>query len=421
MNLRSGLSNWMRKALVWLRNARGGARRRANLRLAALMLLTAGAAALIGAYTGRSEGIQSTLEAGRGNIAPQGELAGFSRAAPGRKLTFPQDFGAHPDYQTEWWYFTGNLADETGRRFGYQLTFFRRALLPPQARSPRASAWSAQQIYLAHFALTDEKANQHWSFERLARGAAGLAGAQASPFEVWLEDWSVRQTAPDRFQLNAAAQRTDGSWLRLSLELHDLKGPILQGKEGYSQKGPDSGNASYYYSRTRIAAEGQIEIGGQRYPVQGTSWMDHEFSTSALAPDQVGWDWFSIQLDDQTELMVFQIRKQDGTVDPFSSGAWIAADGTATALSNADFTIEVLAEWESPLSGGVYPARWRIRVPSLQLELTLSPLVADQEMDLSYRYWEGAVRIDGTRQGEPVAGYGYVELTGYAGSMAGEF
>jgi predicted secreted hydrolase len=390
-------------------------------RVSGLILVGFGIAAFAALVTGSEGAIQSTLETNRSAGIPPVDPAGFTRATPEKTLTFPGDYGPHPDYQTEWWYFTGNLADSAGRRFGYQLTFFRRALQAPEARSPRQSSWSVEQVYLAHFALTDASAGKHDSFERLTRGAAGLAGAQAQPFEVWLEDWTVREVEPDVFELEAAAVREDGEALRLELQLKDQKGPILQGLQGYSQKGPDPGNASYYYSRTRMLTSGQIRSGAQAVTVRGYSWMDHEFSTSALAPDQVGWDWFSIQLDDYTELMVFQIRKQDGSIDSFSSGAWIDRDGSVTLLQKDDFLIQVEDFWQSPSSGGDYPSRWKIRVPGLDLTLDLTPLVPDQEMDLTYRYWEGAVQIQGLREGEPVSGYGYVEMTGYAGSMMGEF
>jgi predicted secreted hydrolase/threonine/homoserine/homoserine lactone efflux protein len=346
-------------------------------------------------------------------------IAGFSRAAPDQPLSFPQDYGPHPDFQTEWWYYTGNLTTDQGRRFAYQLTFFRRALLPPPLRQERSSAWGTQQVYLAHFAVSDVQANVHRSFERLGRGAGGVAGASAQPFEVWLEDWQVVQTGAGQYRLQAATLTDAGEPLALDLELEITKGPILQGSQGYSQKGPESGNASYYYSFTRLATQGTVTVPGGSFAVDGFSWMDHEFSTSALAPDQVGWDWFSIQLDDGSELMVFQIRRADGSIDSFSSGTFIAPDGSTVQLKREDFTIEVLDTWTSQATGGVYPSRWQVRVESLDLTLDLQPLIADQEMDLTYTYWEGAVSILGSRLGSPVAGYGFVEMTGYVGGLAG--
>jgi predicted secreted hydrolase len=201
----------------------------------------------------------------------------------------------------------------------------------------------------------------------------------------------------------------------------DGKGPILQGDGGYSRKGPEPGNASYYYSQTRLETWGTVQVGDTLYQVDGLSWMDHEFSTSALSPDQVGWDWFALQLDDGSELMVFQIRKADGTADPFSSGTLVAADGSTRHLSRDDFEIAVDATWRSPRSGATYPARWTVEVPVADLTLEIEPYLADQELNVSYTYWEGAARISGERTGSVVSGNGYVEMTGYAGSMQGQF
>lgn len=391
------------------------------------------------------------------------DVSGFARAEGPRKIVFPADRGPHNDYQTEWWYYTGNLTAETGEHFGFQLTFFRRALIPPDQRSARASAWGTDQVYMAHFALTDVSGGRHYSFERLARGAAGVAGAQADPYRVWLEDWEVAEVAP-MSGIEAVRQPPSGlaglsgltgqpaeasspvgssgdlAWrpqparlraaaldpsfnlnLSLDLILSDLKPPVLQGDRGYSRKGPEPGNASYYVSRTRIATTGTVTVGGKVYAVSGLSWMDQEWSTSALGADQVGWDWFSIQLDDDTELMAFQLRRADGSVDAFSSGTLIAADGSTRTLGPDDFTITSTATWRSPRTGGVYPAGWVVTVPAADLRLEITPWLADQEMQVSYTYWEGAVRVTGTSAGRLVTGNGYVELTGYAGSMQGEF
>jgi predicted secreted hydrolase len=362
--------------------------------------------------------------------AAPADTSGFARAeGPAlsgvegpRGLAFPADHGPHDDFQTEWWYYTGNLTAETGEHFGYQLTFFRRALTPPDQRSARDSAWGVDQVYMAHLALTDVSGGKHYSFEKLARGAAGLAGAQAEPFRVWLEDWSVAGPSTAQTRLRAAAQDpTSGLNLSLDLNLADLKGPTLNGDRGYSRKGPEPGNASYYVSLPRLATAGTVTVNGKPFAVDGLSWMDHEWSTSALGAEQAGWDWFSIQLDGNTELMLFQLRRADGSVDGFSSGTLIAADGSTRMLGPGDFSIEVTDRWRSPRTGADYPAGWTLFVPSTDLRLTLTPWLADQEMDVSYAYWEGAVKVDGTRNGQRVAGDGYVELTGYAGSMQGQF
>jgi predicted secreted hydrolase len=341
---------------------------------------------------------------------------GFRRADEPRPMIFPEDFGPHPDYQTEWWYYTGNLESEEGQRFGYQLTFFRRALLPADDRAARASNWAADQVYMAHFALSDIAGREHYAFERFARGAAGLAGAQIEPYQVWLENWQVAQVGDNRYHM--AAQQ-EGFLIDLNLE--DIKGPVLHGEDGYSRKGPEAGNASYYYSQTRLLTSGVVQIGEQRYAVSGLSWKDHEYSTSALSQGQIGWDWFSIQLDNGSELMVFQIRRQDGSIDPFSSGTLVNPDGETQALYRDDFTIEVGDFWRSPRSGGSYPARWKVSIPAMDITLNLEPYLANQELNVSYAYWEGAVRVVGTSGGKSVSGSGYVEMTGYAASMEGEF
>ena len=354
--------------------------------------------------------------------AAPADTAGFARAEGPQSLGFPADHGPHDDFQTEWWYYTGNLTAETGEHFGYQLTFFRRALTPPDQRSARDSTWAADQVYMAHFALTDVSGGKHYSFEKLARGAAGLAGAKAEPFRVWLEDWSVAGSSVNQTRLRASAVNLALNLnLSLDLNLADLKGPILQGDRGYSRKGPEPGNASYYVSLPRVATTGVITINDKPFTVDGLSWMDHEWSTSALGAEQAGWDWFSIQLDDNTELMLFQLRRADGTVDAFSSGTLIAADGSTRQLGPGDFSIQSTGQWRSPRTGGEYPAAWRVTVPSADLILSITPWLADQEMDVSQKYWEGAVKAEGTRNGQPVAGNGYVELTGYAGSMQGQF
>jgi predicted secreted hydrolase len=354
--------------------------------------------------------------------AAPADTSGFARAERTRLLSFPADHGPHDDFQTEWWYYTGNLTAETGEHFGYQLTFFRRALAPPDQRATRDSTWATDQVYMAHLALTDVSTGKHYTFEKLARGAAGLAGAQAEPFRVWLEDWSVAGPSAGQARLRASVNDPASNLdLSLDLNLADLTGPIRQGDQGYSRKGPEPGNASYYVSLPRMATAGTVTVNGKRLAVDGLSWMDHEWSTSALGAEQAGWDWFSIQLEDNTELMLFQLRRADGSVDGFSSGTLIAADGSTRTLGPGDFSIGVTDRWRSPRTGADYPAAWTLSVPSADLRLTLTPWLADQEMDVSYAYWEGAVKAEGTRNGQRVAGTGYVELTGYAGSMQGQF
>jgi predicted secreted hydrolase len=343
-------------------------------------------------------------------------VEGYSRADGTHVWDFPTDFGPHPGYQTEWWYYTGNLQTAEGRRFGYQLTFFRRGLTPPQVVAPRESAWGGNQVYMGHFAITDVTGQAHASFERFSRGAAGLAGAQGDPFQVWLEDWEVVQDGDGVYRLRAGQEG-----ISLDLTMRDLKGPVFHGMDGYSQKGPEIGNASYYFSQTRLESEGVIKISAESHRVTGWSWMDHEFSTGALSAGQIGWDWFSIQLEEGTDLMVFQIRRADGSLDPFSSGTLITPEGETISLDLEQFDIQVGDQWRSPNSGANYPTSWEIHIPEYHLSLEILPYLADQELNLSFTYWEGAVEVSGTYGDKEVTGSGYVELTGYAASMEGGF
>ncbi len=352
-------------------------------------------------------------------VAAEVELDGFQRASGPTALTFPQDFGPHPDYQTEWWYYTGNLETEDGQRFGYQLTFFRRALEPADLRVDRPSDWATDQLYLGHFAVSNIDANDYDSFERYARGAAGVAGAEIDPaYRVYLENWEAVTIEPGVRRLTAQAGDVS-----IDLIAEETKGPIFQGIEGYSQKGPEAGNASYYYSFTRMETTGTITANSETFEVEGLSWMDHEFSTSALSDGQVGWDWFSIQLDNNTELMLYYLRREDGSIDSFSKGNFIAEDGSTTNLSDDDYTITVTDTWRSAESGAEYPAGWEIEVDTGERSIFLigEPQIADQEFDASFKYWEGSIRLEGTSDGEAVGGYGYVEMTGYFGSMEGRF
>lgn len=341
--------------------------------------------------------------------------ADYARADGSLELQFPRDFGPHNDFQSEWWYYTGNLQTETGQHFGFQLTFFRRAIQPAEQRAERQSDWAAEQVYMAHFTLTDVSANRFRYFERFSRGSAGLAGATVDPaYRVWLEDWSVEQVAEGRYRLHAAQED-----IALDLELTDVRGTILQGANGYSPKGPETGNASYYYSQPRMEASGTVRAAGREFTVSGLSWKDHEFSTSALGASLVGWDWFSIQLDDGSELMLFILRREDVGIDDYSSGSVVRPDGSTRALAREDFSITATGKWTSPHSGAVYPSGWQLSIPDEDIELEVEPYIQDQELNVSFIYWEGAVRVSGTRQGQTVTGNGYVELTGYESSMQG--
>jgi predicted secreted hydrolase len=358
-------------------------------------------------------------------ILADADTAGFQRADRPRDFVFPRDHGPHPGFRHEWWYFTGNVEDATGRPFGFQFTIFRSALRPDTA--DLASPWATNQAYMAHFALAEPAAGRFRAFERFDRGALGLAGAATRPFRVHVGDWEVTFEPPDDgapptvaddarpfppFRIRAAADD-----VAMDLRLEPVKPVVLQGDDGLSLKGPEPGNASYYYSLTRLAARGTVEVDGRPAPVRGWAWLDREWGTSALGPELEGWDWFALQLDDDTELMYYRFRRQDGETDPLSRGSFVHPDGRVTPLRADDVVLEPAGRWRSP-RGGDYPSGWRLRVPALGLELGIDPLLDDQEVDLSFRYWEGAVAVDGNRGGAPVSGRGYVELTGYAERVA---
>lgn len=378
--------------------------------LAALLALLAGGAYALSRPAEGSQ-VQARLEVAE---ALGGEAGDFTRVLAPRPFAFPADHGPHPEFRSEWWYYTGNLATEDGRRFGFQLTFFRTALSPEAVE--RGSDWGATQVYMAHFALSDIAGNRFHAFDRFSRGAAGLAGAQAKPFRVWLEDWSAEGAESEALPTRLIAAEGD---VGLDLRLPAGKPVVLQGDRGLSQKGPEPGNASYYYSFTRLPASGNVRVGGETFRVEGLAWMDREWSTSALGEGLAGWDWFALQLDDGREIMYYQLRRRDGGVDPFSGGTLVAADGSARHLSVADVSLEPLVYWSSPRDGTRYPARWRLRVPAEAVDLEITPHLADQELNLAVRYWEGAVGVVGTANGRPLGGDGYVELTGYADSPSG--
>ena len=350
----------------------------------------------------------SSLPASAAVLLGGEDPGGFARATAPRAFRFPDDHGPHPEFRHEWWYFTGNLRGPGGRRFGYQLTFFRFALSPdPPAR---ASRWAANQAYMAHFAVTDVQGNRFRHFERTGRGALGLAGATARPLRVGLDDWSAEGSKASTLPIRLRATEVEAS---VDLVLDTTRPIVLQGDRGLSRKSAAPGNASYYYSMTRLATRGSVRIDGVSFPVEGNSWLDREWGTSSLEKGQAGWDWFALQLSDGRDLMFYRLRRGDGVTDPFSAGTLVLPDGSVRPLSADDVRIETLGAWRSPESGARYPSRWRMLLPSEGLELEVVPRIADQELRTSVRYYEGAVGVRGTSRGEAVEGDGYVELTGY--------
>ncbi len=370
---------------------------------------------------------------------------GYLRATEPRTFVFPADHGPHAGYRTEWWYFTGNLDSPAGRRFGFQLTFFRNALAPPGEveEAERGSAWAAGEAWLAHFALTDTGAGggSFRADERLARGAAGLAGARLETgpegegrLFVRTEDWSIAPAgeteagAPGDPSSPAALAplrlRAVQPGAAIDLRLTAVRPPVLHGRPGevgLSRKGSRPGAASYYYTIPRFETRGTVTAGGETFAVRGLSWLDREWSTSALSEEQVGWDWFALQLSDGRDLMLYRLRLADGGSDPASSGTLMTPDGEGAHLGVGDFEIEPTGSWTAP-GGAVYPSGWRVRVPSAGIDLAVDPVRRAQELDLQetgLRYWEGAVDARGEAAGRSVTGRGYVELTGYAEAAEG--
>jgi predicted secreted hydrolase len=343
---------------------------------------------------------------------------------PGYRYLFPRDHGSHPAYRTEWWYYTGQLEAADGRKFGYELTFFRRGLNRREethegsSPSKEPSRWRIHDLYLAHFALTDLEQGQFHYAEKISREGLGKAGADQDRLRVWIDRWSASSPAGTDGSNGAHHLTAATEDYGIELILSPTKPPVIHGSQGISRKGSKPEDASHYYSLTRLSTKGVLVVKGQRIPVTGQSWMDHEFGSGELSPDLVGWDWFSVQLATGDELMWYRLRREDGLADPVSSGTWVGADGQTIPVTTESIRLDELDRWTSPQSGAHYPSRWRLSSQSLNLFLDIEPLLSDQELITRHStrvtYWEGAVRVTGTLRGKPVAGQGYVELTGYA-------
>ncbi|HEY2102901.1 MAG TPA: lipocalin-like domain-containing protein [Chthoniobacterales bacterium] len=333
-------------------------------------------------------------------------------ATPGWQYEFPRDHHVHREFKTEWWYFTGNVFDKAGRRFGFELTFFREGIIPPAQRTTQRSRFVVDDLKFAHFTVTDE-AGQKFRFDQKAsRGAFGEAGFDRGDQIAWINDWFLRIQG-DEFHLAASTPNAS-----VDLVLAPQKPPVVHGRSGISLKAAGENHASHYYSVTRLATRGSIRIGAREFPVSGASWFDHEWATNQLAPNQVGWNWLCVQFANGTELMLYQMRLADGTLDVASSGTLVASDGVSTHLSFDDFAMTPLAWWHSGKTNSDYPVEWQINVPSCQMNFSVRPVLQDQELALQpLVYWEGAIRVTGTHRDERISGDGYLELTGYAGSL----
>jgi predicted secreted hydrolase len=338
--------------------------------------------------------------------------SGFALATQPRSFEFPADHGPHPEFRHEWWYVTGNLDSDRGERFGFELTFFRIALVPSNAlaqtqpAATAASAWRTHQIYAAHFAITDVAQGQFHFAEKISRDALGLAGAQAEPFRVWLDDWV----------LDATTLHAEEQGYELTLDLGPLPPPVLNGEQGLSRKSSEVGAASYYYSVPRVAVHGKSARAGVVASVRGLAWLDREWGSGSLGASEQGWDWFALQLQDGSALMFYSLRNRDGTRDSHSAGTWVDPAGHSRPLGADQVVIDVLDHWSSSGRGQHstrWPSRWRVRVPSVGLDVEARPVLADQELRTKPRYWEGAVDLHGSREGRDASGRGYVELVGY--------
>jgi predicted secreted hydrolase len=330
-------------------------------------------------------------------------------ALPGYRYQFPRDHFNHPDFQTEWWYYTGNVKSADGHRFGFELTFFRQAV----DRDPKtADAWDVRDLYVAHLALSDLDSGKFLHAERTNRAGPGISGISEPDRRIWNGNWQVTWRGDDQ-----ALRATDDRF-SLNLILQSAKPPVIHGENGVSQKADGPGRASHYISLTRLNTSGEIQLGGRKFQVTGTAWMDHEFFTHQLDTDQIGWDWMSIQLEDNTELMLFHIRRNDGSIDGHSAGTFVDASGNTTHLRKDEFTLEPLGlSWTSPNTHAVYPLRWKVSIPKLGIALQSSTSLPAQEFasltGLLPAYWEGAMTFDGLKGGTPIGGVAYLEMTGY--------
>lgn len=340
--------------------------------------------------------------------------ADWKLAEPGWNYEFPRDHHIHPEFKTEWWYFTGNVTDPEGHRFGYELTFFRQGIRPPAERDPNLSRFVIGDLKFAHFAVTDV-ANQRFRFEqKVNRGAFGEAGFDEGKRLAWIDDWTLSTNDESAFDLKATMK--DGGTIHLHLRA--TKPPVIHGENGISAKASAGGHASHYYSMTRLETTGEFFTGSKSQPFRGESWFDHEWATNQLAPEQAGWDWLSVHFDDGSELMLYQMRLENGTADPASSGTLIAADGASTYLPGSSFRMTPTDYWRSGTTGAKYPIGWRIELTEHSLDFVVRAAVENQELAfLPLAYWEGTVDVNGTRAGNAIKGRGYLELTGYAGPL----
>jgi predicted secreted hydrolase len=344
----------------------------------------------------------------------------YRLAMPGYQYSFPRDHFSHPEFQTEWWYYTGNVHTREGRRFGFELTFFRqgvdRSSTPPET-------WDVRDIWFAHLALSDLDGENFLYTERFNRAGPGVAGADVDQARVWNGNWQAQWKLDAHAPGGMVSQQLDAVADRFSFDfnLTTMKPPIIHGENGVSEKAEGPGHASHYISYTRLATNGSIMLDGRLFNVSGESWMDHEFFTHQLARNQTGWDWFSLQLSDGTEIMLYQLRRKDGSADPYSAGTYVDSQGHKIHLSSREFSLTPGKLWTSPKSRGRYPVDWRIQIPSLGVDANVKARLLNQELvggtNAIPTYWEGCIGVSGLKRGHALAGSGYLEMTGYAGPV----
>lgn len=338
----------------------------------------------------------------------------WREALPGWTYRFPEDHGSHAGFKTEWWYFTGNFRSTDGTEFGYQLTFFRQGVIDPDHTVPD-SRFIQRDVKFAHFAISEITSKKFHHFQKLARGAFGEAGFDEENRIAWIEDWSCERTDTHAFRLRAADKD-----IVLDLDLKSSREPVIHGRNGVSQKSAGEGRASHYYSLTRMNTKGELMIDGKKYNISGETWFDHEWATNQLAENQTGWDWFSLQFEDGSDLMLFQIRTKAGGRDPYSSGTFVTSAGETIKIDLDDFQLEPTEWWTSPKSKGRYPVAWKLSIPKLAVDCIVRARFNNQELAAEpFSYWEGAVSAEGRHEGQPLKGKGYLEMTGYAGAIVG--
>ncbi len=346
-----------------------------------------------------SQAEQTSIDIG---TALAGSAVGFEQALQLRAFEFPSDHGPHPSFRNEWWYLTGQLQDGSGRDYGFQYTLFRIGLTPPQ--STDEDLWSRDTIWMAHVALSDVKEKKHWHSQRLSHGGVGSAGVTASPFSAWMDNWRLNATGDSGnfpWELHIADEN-----FNLRLQVDNQKPPVLQGDRGLSQKG-GAGNASFYYSYTEMQVAGTLD--GKT--VNGSAWLDREWSTSVLPPGVTGWDWFSLQLQDGRQLMLYQLRSEKNNAANNKSGSLVQTDGSSITLAADDISLQATRHWRSPISGARYPTAWKLKVKGLVEELTVTASFDEQELIGIVNYWEGVIEVESPNN--TIRGRGYLEMTGY--------